>query len=110
MQNDMSQKIEKYQDLLNMENSTHQKLLESKGRKRLGITSNPCKVGSPRAKKRKMFKRDVSRETENAIAYTTTVSSTSDIEIVKVCPDGQFVQLYNYGSKVEFKYSNLCFN
>ncbi|KAL4085376.1 hypothetical protein QTP88_027235 [Uroleucon formosanum] len=104
MQNYMSQKIEKYQDLLNMENSIHQKLLGSKGRKRLGITSNPCVVGSPRAKKRKLFKRDVSRETGNTIAYIITISSTSDIEIVEVCPDGQFVQLYNKGSK-EFSLS-----
>jgi len=98
MQIDISKKVEKYQDLMNIENSTY---------RGLDITPNPSVVCRPSAKKRKLFERD---EIEGKFSNIITVSSTSDIEIGKVCPDGQFVQLYNKGSKVGMKYSNLCFH
>ncbi|XP_008184498.1 lamin Dm0-like isoform X2 [Acyrthosiphon pisum] len=94
MQIDISKKVEKYQDLIRF-NSTNRKLLVSEQRG-LNITPNPSVVGSPSAKKRKLFERN---ETESEFSNIITVSSTSDIEIREVCPDGRFVKLYNKGSK-----------
>ncbi|CAI6375510.1 unnamed protein product [Macrosiphum euphorbiae] len=95
MQIDISKKVQKYQDLISIENSTYQKLLVSE-QTVLDITPNPPVVCSPSAKKRKLFESD---ETESEFSNIITVSSTSDIEISEVCPDGQFVKLYNKGSK-----------
>jgi len=106
MQIDIYKKVEKYQNLMNIENITCRKSLVSQ-HKGLDITPNLSVVSGPSAKKRKLFERD---ETEGEFSNIITVSSTSDIEIREVCPYGQFVQLYNKGSKVGRKYSNLCFN
>ncbi|XP_060873704.1 lamin Dm0-like isoform X5 [Metopolophium dirhodum] len=95
MQIDISKKVEKHQDLMNIENITYRKLLVSEQRG-LDITPNPSVVGGPSVKKSKLFGRG---EIDNKVSNIITVSSTSDIEIGEVCPDGQFVQLYNKGSK-----------
>jgi len=86
MQNDISQKVQEYQDLmdtkvaLEFEINAYRNLLES-GERTLSITSNTPVVGSPRAKKRKLFQHD---ETEDEFLNVISASSTSDIGVFNV--------------------------
>lgn len=102
MLHDESQNTQEYQDMdtnaeLDMEINSYRKLLEM-GEKRLSVTSIVSKESSPKSKKRRLLQND---EAEYKFGNIITSSSAGDIEISEVCPDGQFVKLYNKGSKVK---------
>lgn len=98
MQDDMSIKEKEYQDLIDakttlyMELNSYQGLLERE-KSLPSITPNsPVSGGSLKGKKRKLLQ-----------CYATDNVSESLVGVIlvgEVCPNGQFVKLYNKGSKV----------
>lgn len=102
MKVEMAQKVKEIYDLMNetgfdLEMSVYDQLLLSEERRLNPIT--PV-VDSPRDENRKLF---VSDKSESEFSNVITVSSTGDIEISEVCPNGQFVKLHNKGSEVRLK-------